>query len=63
MTLANGTVTISRSVQIDGRMYSVMFMRPGPEQLARLKPTGETPPEAAGEAFVQSFSVPAPAPK
>jgi len=56
-----GALFASRSVQLNGRVYGVIFIRPGESQLAKLDPRHETPPASAGEAFLNSFKV-APAP-
>ena len=53
----NGTLFVSRSVQFKGRIYGVIFMRSGESQLAKVDPAHETPPDSAGEAFINSFKV------
>lgn len=52
-----GAVFLTRTVQVNGHIYGVSFVRNGDAQLAKLDPKHETPSESAGEAFVGSFKV------
>jgi hypothetical protein len=54
----DGTLSLFRSIQLHGRDYTVMFTLPGTERLAKLHSKEETPSEAVGEAFVNSFETP-----
>jgi hypothetical protein len=53
----SGALFVNRTVQINGRIYGVMFMRQGADQLAKFDRKHETPPDSAGQAFVNSFQV------
>ena len=55
--LEDGTLFVTRTVKVNGHVYGVTYTRMGETNRAKMDPKHETPPDSAGEAFVDSFKV------